>query len=52
MADQTGTTVVLSPGTRYKEVAVNKLDYHSASFAFDAKRIFVRTYKDIFRLAE
>jgi outer membrane protein assembly factor BamB len=52
VADQTGKTVVLHPGPHYKEVAINDLDYHPASFVFAGKRMYVRTHKHVYCVGE
>jgi len=48
VADQTGKTVVFEPGTEFRQVAMNALDYHPTSFVFAGSRLYVRTHRHVY----
>ena len=52
VSSDSGATVVLQPGRRYKELARNKLDPFRSSLVFDGKRVYVRTAKHLYCIGE
>ncbi len=47
-----GTSIVLQPGREYKELARNKLETFRSSLAFEGKRVYIRTAKNLFCIGE
>jgi outer membrane protein assembly factor BamB len=52
VSSDNGTTVVLAPGREYKELARNKLEPFRSSLVFEAKRVYIRTEKNLYCLGE
>lgn len=48
VADQSGQTLVLAPGDRYRQIAANELDLHSAGFVFAGRRMYVRCWRHLY----
>ncbi len=47
-----GTTLVLEPGRKYKELARNSLETFRSSLVFEGKRMYVRTTKGLWCIGE
>ena len=52
VSDDAGKTLVLEPGTEYKEVAANKLEAFRSCPLFVGKRVYIRTQKNLFCFGE
>jgi hypothetical protein len=52
VSSDNGATVVLQPGREYKELARNKLESFRSSLVFEGKRVYVRTEKQLYCIAE
>jgi outer membrane protein assembly factor BamB len=51
-SSDTGKTVLFLPGREYREVGMNQLDPFRSNLVFEATRIYIRTNKNLYCLAE
>ena len=52
VSSDNGVTIVLEPGREYKEIARNTLETFRSSPIFEGKRMYVRTLKHLWCIAE
>jgi outer membrane protein assembly factor BamB len=52
LANDNGTTMVITPGKDYEVVATNKLEYSRSTPVFRDKRMYVRTWKTLYCIGQ